>query len=121
MAAIQTKDLTGAALDWAVAKCEGTEITFSEGLQATPLGMPSGQWEMYSTDWAHGGPIIEREAHNLFKHNGGTEWCCACNVPRDEYTAIVTADGPTPLIAAMRCYVASKLGDEVDVPEELAP
>ena len=27
--------------------------------------------------------------------------------------------GPTPLIAAMRCYVASKLGDEVDVPEEL--
>ena len=27
--------------------------------------------------------------------------------------------GPTPLIAAMRCYVASKLGDEVDVPDEL--
>ena len=29
------------------------------------------------------------------------------------------AYGPTPLIAAMRRYVASKLGDEVDVPEEL--
>lgn len=29
-------------------------------------------------------------------------------------------DGTTPLIAAMRCYVASKLGDVVDVPEELA-
>lgn len=27
--------------------------------------------------------------------------------------------GPTPLIAAMRCYVASKLGDEVEIPEEL--
>ena len=27
--------------------------------------------------------------------------------------------GPTALIAAMRCYVASKLGEEVDVPEEL--
>jgi hypothetical protein len=27
--------------------------------------------------------------------------------------------GPTPLIAAMRCYVASKLGDEVEVPDEL--
>jgi hypothetical protein len=27
--------------------------------------------------------------------------------------------GPTPLIAAMRCYVASKMGDEVDVPDEL--
>ena len=29
------------------------------------------------------------------------------------------AFGPTPLIAAMRCFVASKLGDEVDVPDEL--
>lgn len=27
--------------------------------------------------------------------------------------------GPTPLIAAMRCFVASKLGDEVEIPEEL--
>jgi hypothetical protein len=27
--------------------------------------------------------------------------------------------GHTPLIAAMRCYVASKLGEEIDVPEEL--
>jgi hypothetical protein len=27
--------------------------------------------------------------------------------------------GPTPLIAAMRCYVASKLGDAVEIPEEL--
>jgi hypothetical protein len=26
---------------------------------------------------------------------------------------------PTPLIAAMRCYVASKLGDTVEIPEEL--
>jgi hypothetical protein len=28
-------------------------------------------------------------------------------------------EGPTPLVAAMRCYVASKMGDEVDVPEDL--
>ena len=27
--------------------------------------------------------------------------------------------GPNPLIAVMRCYVASKLGDEVNIPEEL--
>lgn len=26
---------------------------------------------------------------------------------------------PTPLIAAMHCYVANKLGDEVEIPEEL--
>jgi hypothetical protein len=27
--------------------------------------------------------------------------------------------GPTPLIAAMRCFVASKLGDEIEIPKEL--
>lgn len=27
--------------------------------------------------------------------------------------------GPTPLIAAMRCYVASNLGEEVEIPEEV--
>jgi hypothetical protein len=35
-------------------------------------------------------------------------------------TESYTLDGPTPLIAAMRCYVASKLGDEVELPEELS-
>ena len=128
---VATRDLIGAALDWAVAKCEGHEPVFTRHW-VTP-SHPEGPWCVCvptpgwvqpfepSTNWAQGGPIIEREAHNLFKHNGGTQWCCACNVPRDEYTAIVTADGPTPLIAAMRCYVASKLGDTVEVPEELAP
>ena len=31
----------------------------------------------------------------------------------------VVMQAATPLIAAMRCYVASKLGEEVDVPDEL--
>ena len=118
MAAIQTKDLIGAALDWLVAKCEGEEYLAESTTNGIGMEFPSTR---YSTDWAQGGPIIEREAHNLFKHNGGTEWCCACNVQRDGYVAIVTADGPTPLIAAMRCFVASKLGTTVEVPEELAP
>ena len=129
MVAIQTQDLIGAALDWAVAKCEGHECEFGDEVSGPWLVPQEGYLHdekplasfRPSTDWAQGGPIINREAHNLFKHNGGTEWCCACNVPRDGYTAIVTADGPTPLIAAMRCFVASKLGPTVEVPEELVP
>lgn len=117
MPKIKTSELAGAALDWAVAKCEVAEPvgSFLDGV------VPHPDYNNFhpSTDWAQGGPIIEREAHNLFKHNGGTQWCCACNVPRAEYTAIVTADGPTPLIAAMRCYCCSKLGDVIDIPEEL--
>ena len=125
MVAIQTQDLIGAALDWAVAKA--SQPVYSDAaLVAAVRGGYDGIGTYHepfnpSTHWSQGGPIINREAHNLFKHNGGTEWCCACNVPRDEYTAIVTADGPTPLIAAMRCFVASKLGPTVEVPEELVP
>jgi hypothetical protein len=74
----------------------------------------------YSTSWSQGGPIIEREkitvgpcdTHDKFRayaHAG----CYAIPKPR------FTQDGPTPLIAAMRCYVASKLGDEVEIPKEL--
>ena len=128
MPKIKTSELTGAALDWAVATAAKMTVEIQPaGKCGRPLYVLAAEqgytpwiWNP-SESWHHGGPIIEREAHNLFKHNGGTEWCCACNVPRDEYTAIVTADGPTPLIAAMRCYVASKLGDEVDVPDELLP
>ena len=124
---IKTSELTGAALDWAVAKCEGYECEFGDEVSGPWLVPQEGYLHdekplasfRPSTDWNLAGPIIDREAHNLFKHNGGTEWCCACNVPRDGYTAIVTADGPTPLIAAMRVYVSAKLGDEINIPEEL--
>ena len=128
---IKTSELIGPALDWAVAKCEGHKPVFTRHwvTPSHPEGprrvcVPAPSWVQPfepSANWAQGGPIISREAHNLFKHNGGTEWCCACYVPRDGYTAIVTADGPTPLIAAMRCYVASKLGTVVEVAEEVAP
>jgi hypothetical protein len=66
-----------------------------------------------STNWAQGGLIIEREdltlSHSPYGHvfYGRERPWCAEKKGRREY-------GPTPLIAAMRCYVASKMGDEVD-------
>ena len=65
----------------------------------------------YSTDWAQGGPIIERELISVSSQTNGHSWA-AKGAHNYSY-------GPTPLIAAMRCFVASKLGDKVDVPEEL--
>ena len=102
---MKTNELTGAALDWAVAKCEGLhrEDTVWEIWAST---------HQYSTDWALGGPIIERERLSVYDL-GGDEWGADDNLtPR--------STGQTPLIAAMRCYVASKLGDTVEVPEKLA-
>jgi hypothetical protein len=64
-----------------------------------------------STDWAQGGPIIEQDEITL--HRMTNDWVAVHNPSGDGQP------GQHPLIAAMRCYVASKLGDEVEVPEEL--
>jgi hypothetical protein len=83
----------------------------------------------YSTDWAQGGPIIEREkigvwwATHYVDEDGveyGNHWYAevGCTDENADSRYCGVADGPTPLIAAMRCYVASKLGDEVEVPDE---
>jgi hypothetical protein len=93
---MKTSELTGAALNWAVNHAE----------RLTGILAPVN----YCGKWEHGGPIIEKEKIGLlpsgnayYERNGGTYY----------------SYGPTPLIAAMRCYVASKLGDNIDIPEEL--
>jgi hypothetical protein len=105
-------ELTGAAHDWAVAKCEGLE-TWNDCCQILLVG--DDEPFHPSTDWAQGGPIIEREEISVNWANG--QWQAHTVNEQDEYEQIEY--GPTPLIAAMRCYVASKLGDTVDVPDEL--
>jgi hypothetical protein len=114
---MKTSELTGAALDWAVAKCEGYQL----GL------VPEGSYTP-STDWAQGGPIIEREISKLFKNVGGTYTAqIKIRVPyySPTYDAdigtnqIISVSGKTLLIASMRCYVASKLGEDVSLPDEL--
>jgi hypothetical protein len=112
---MKTNELIGAALDWAVAKCEGYDVFIKHApvqVMYTPKGKRS--WYIYtpSTNWSQGGPIIEREGISI-RQVLADFW--AAEVEAGEYEH----DGPTPLLAAMRCYVASKLGDDVDVPEEL--
>ena len=118
---MKVSDLQGAALDWAVAKCAGRELhrsrsgrwmTARYGEFNPRHGAP---WYSPSTDWAQGGPIIEREELTLSCH---WQRPYALKLLADE-KRVVQGNGPTPLIAAMRCYVASKLGDEIDVPDEL--
>ena len=118
---IKTSELTGAALDWAVAKCEAERLTVPYGGKSFLDGVvvhPDYNKFYPSTDWAQGGPIIEREAVHLFQQESTSEW--TASLPRDTKVGWrILRYGPTPLIAAMRCYVASKLGDEVEIPEEL--
>ncbi len=106
---MKTSELTGAALDWAVAKCEGGFDIGMASVHGRRLLLDA--WTP-STDWAQGGPIIEREGIELLCETLGFRWV-AMPQKGPEWS------GPTPLIAAMRCYVISKLGYEVELPEEL--
>ena len=200
MKTIKTAELTGAALDWAVAKCEGralreprrgtdeeaaalqtpfkmfevvavhkpdntvehrieiitvTKYGVRDGCSAPSIEFTdsNGQRALGSVDlfffdraeaelelqeyahgpvdgftpsrsWMLGGPIIDRELHNLFKWNqldpsAPEMWCGVHNRKTESGIYAINVDGPTALIAAMRCYVASKLGDTVEIPEEL--
>ena len=127
---IKTNGLIGTALDWVVVECEHAVKRYKYGSpvfnQKTKRVYETQGLEQIgvnfapSTDWAQGGPIIERE---------GITWVWEGDLSDSEdriYEATDWAtgnkqEGPTPLIATMRCYVASKLGDEIDIPDELLP
>lgn len=128
---MRTSELIGPALDWAVAKCENHEIESLRGgavwywLKCSLTGTLE-VVEVFnpSTDWAQGGPIIEREKIDVRWNLPKTE--CFGHISTNPHTPFepsglysIYRHGPTPLIAAMRCYVASKLGDEVEIPEDL--
>ena len=99
---MKTSELTGAALNWAV--CVGM---YGYGADY--------KTNRYSTDWTQGGPIIEREEISMQKV-GVTQWKASTGYA----DSLAVGYGPTPLIAAMRCFVASKLGDDIEIPKELA-
>jgi hypothetical protein len=109
---IKTSELTGPALRYCVAKAEGYTDSMINICGVSVFGLV--EELLFDTDWSQGGPIIEREEMDVQGPQNGEHvelwrvWCGAWNM-----------DGTTLLIAAMRALVASKLGKEVDVPEEL--
>ncbi len=111
---MKTANLTGAALDWAVAKCEGLALV--DGCIFTKD--PNEEQVLFtpSTDWAQGGEIIERERIAITGTN--FPWW-ECDDGWYAHIGECYSHGATPLEAAMRCYVASKLGKEIELPEEL--
>lgn len=132
---MKTSELTGPALDWAVAVCEGwvlrlplmgsVQKPWFERTDKTGIFRRE-TWELlYSTDRSQGGLLIEREKIDVAWSEEGwyanMYWRGLDIVPAGAAGESLRCigDGPTPLIAAMRCFVASRLGDEVEVPWEL--
>jgi hypothetical protein len=119
---MKTAELTGAQLDYWVAKAEGFEALAGYPYPIPTWKTPHGnlrrpEWKP-SELWAHGGPIIERERIAVFSSDNGKTWGAEMRQHEEHWidTTIYDCDaqGPAPLIAAMRAYVASKFGDEVE-------
>ena len=113
---MRTSQLIDVALDYAVAECEGLlGFGYRDDMGLLRITLSTGEDEYFipTIDWSHGGPIIAREIIGL-DYDAAEGWQA-----RDFDTQQITATGKTPLIAAMRCYVASKMGNEVEVPNKL--
>ena len=125
---IKVSQATNVQLDWLAGTLEKVEgLTYSERTKKCYGYDERKLMVRYSptTSWAQGGEIIGREIGNLWKHNklDPSEfdvWTAAAYHKAPDGTLLYYEEGPTPLVAAMRCFISSRLGDEVEIPEELA-
>jgi hypothetical protein len=127
---IKTSELIGPALDYAVAKALGLKVSYhgkTHWLYDDVRGHDDFLIPSYSTDWAQGGPVIEREGISFRKyHNPGRPGhgkyyaqFCLQSGSMVSWSKERASTGPTALISSMRCYVASELGGEIEIPDEL--
>lgn len=109
---MKIQELKGALLDYWVAKAEEKEIFATDGTYYIARGRHADKYSP-SSDWSQGGPIIEREKLVLMPwvQTNREEW--ASRRKDDWHKQGDPYFGPTPLTAAMRCFVASKFGEEV--------
>ena len=120
---MKTSELKGLAFNWAVAIALGWKWKAGNStiILARPNKNPKRKFTELGLDhfhpttcWSIAGPIIEREGINVWVFDDVT-WKA-----ENPFVGVdCVYEGPTPLVAAMRCYVASKLGDVVEIPEEL--
>lgn len=114
---VSVSELEGAQLDWAVAVALGLTAVIENGM-CQVLTYKDGTSETYQSRtwlaWDQAGPIIERDRIWLSDDSEGN-WQAAVNGPVAP-SAHNYWIGSAPLIAAMRAFVASKLGDTVEVP-----
>lgn len=120
---MELHELSNQDLDKMVAIAEGYKVVdypFGKQIQQNGkfIGLLSeggNAWNYSpSTNWEQGGPIMEREKiipifveeNDPYPIEDGP-WSCAYPGAEIGYT------GPTLLIAAMRCYISSKLGENI--------
>lgn len=139
MVEVKTADLIRRALDWAVAKAERLPLC-EEACYGVHILIGTGRGDLecysHSTDWAQGGPLIERygvllsppqsPVHLNFgpydSRNGYCEsgvWSATIFRQERKHRRASFSHPTEPLVAAMRAIVQFELGDVVSVPAEL--
>lgn len=108
---VKVSEASGKVLNWMVAKADGWS---DEGLADIASGDTYPEHD-FCGDWAQGGPIIDKERISIRAWDNTDAIHAYMPVTGSDW-----AEGSTALIAAMRCFVASRLGGEVEVPDELA-
>lgn len=108
---METSELTGEKLDYWIAKTVGVNVYFDAEIKGKLYLTEGGDSYSPSTNWAQGGPLIEKYNIKIDNHVSDgwvmpTQW-------RAKMIQMPLKVGETPLLAAMRCLVAGAYGDEV--------
>lgn len=115
MVEVKTAELIGYALDWAVGvACKDSEPRLYPDIRGFWLLGPYGTPWNPSADWSQGGPLIVEHAIGFVGHDADNwlAFSSPCDVTHQGF-------GQTHLIAACRMIVCAKIGDTVQVPEEM--
>lgn len=114
---VLTGEVSGNALDWAVSTCEGYPIDLPGFYGEKNFDIiRGGSITSFhpSINWSEGGPIINREFIDI-------KWVgiSNCRASIDSEGCHHESYGPNQLVSAMRCYVTSKMGLEIQIPMSL--
>lgn len=123
MVEVETAELIGPSLDWAVAQIEKpANLICLNSFNGGPR--TRGNLPHYSADWSQGGPLIEKYGIKL--ERAGVAWFAGWQYSNGGFVnkySMMDGDAEdgsnSPLTAACRAIVAAKLGDVVSVPAEL--
>lgn len=123
MIKIRVGELSGPALDWAVAQVKGRPLTVYEFCGeryfcADTMENDLPEWSP-SRIWGQGGFLIDEYKLEFVRVDGG--FACVREWDRDrdlDYVFTTWPTGETHLIAACRAVVNAELGDVIEVPDD---
>ena len=119
---VKTSELSRKILDYAVAKAYGFDEKTLSPLIWMCVSYPSGCFN-YSNNWDISRSIIVNEniviIPNGIENDGKQYRASKRTITESSIIGVFPSFGSTELEAALRCYIFSRLGEEVEIHENL--